>query len=474
MRNEPFTKNDYIVLLLDIISILVSYVFAASLRKGILKAGFLFSSVYGSALVMIVISYTIIYEYHKTNRENICKRGLYGEFVIVLKNHLSIGVVLVLYLFMTKQSDHYSRLFFVIFLVVDFILDYLIRGYFKVFALMGYKKSQASSKVMLVTLSERAEKAIKRIKGELEWATLVNAIIILDKDMSDQTILGVPILKANKTNLIEEVKHLVVDEVFFHLPFEMQLDLQDIIIELERMGIKVHVSIDSYLDFHIKDKKIGDYLGYPVITFSTQLFDEKQILLKRIIDIIGGMFGCFLFLIILFFVAPAIKLESKGPVFFTQKRVGKNGRIFIIYKFRSMYADAEARKNELLAKNEMSGFMFKMENDPRITKVGKFLRKTSLDEFPQFLNVLKGDMSLVGTRPPTVDEYVQYETLHRRRISIKPGITGLWQVSGRSDITDFEEIVKLDLQYIDNWSIWLDFKILFKTVVVVAFSTGAV
>lgn len=472
MMENPLAKNRYIVLLLDIISLIVSYLYAASIRMGILRTGFFFT-VYGSALLVIIVVYCFIFECYKSNKENICKRGLYKEFVLVLKNHFLIGISLMFYLLITKQSNAYSRFFFIIFLLIDLILNYLVRSYFKVIALMGYKKSQASSKVMLVTLSDRAGVTIDRMRRELEWSTLINSIIIQDKNMAGETIRGIPVLDTNRFNIIEHVKKLVVDEVFFHLPFEMQVDLQDIIVELEKMGIVVHISIDNYLGSYIKDKKIGDYLGYPVITFSTQLFDEKQIMLKRIIDIMGGLAGCLLLLIITIFVAPAIKIESKGPVFFTQKRVGKNGRIFSIYKFRSMYQDAEERKVELLEKNEMKGFIFKMEHDPRITKVGKFLRKTSLDEFPQFLNVLKGDMSLVGTRPPTVDEYVQYETLHMRRISIKPGITGLWQVSGRSGITDFEEVVKLDLQYIDNWSIWLDFKILFKTVVVVVFATGA-
>ena len=144
-----------------------------------------------------------------------------------------------------------------------------------------------------------------------------------------------------------------------------------------------------------------------------------------------------------------------------------------MYKFRSMYQDAEKRKQELMEQNEMSGFMFKVTDDPRITKVGKFIRKTSLDELPQFYNVLIGDMSLVGTRPPTVDEFTQYELHHRKRMAIKPGLTGMWQVSGRSDITDFEEVVELDTQYIDNWSLKLDIKILLKTFVIIFGKNGA-
>ena len=173
------------------------------------------------------------------------------------------------------------------------------------------------------------------------------------------------------------------------------------------------------------------------------------------------------------FIALAIKIDSPGPVFFAQKRVGKNGRYFRLYKFRSMYTDAEARKKDLMAQNEMEGPMFKVENDPRVTRVGAFLRKTSLDELPQFFNILIGNMSLVGTRPPTIDEFNQYDLYYRRRLSIKPGLTGLWQVSGRSDITDFREVLKLDLEYIDNWSLLLDFKIIFKTILVVFRGSGA-
>ena len=198
-----------------------------------------------------------------------------------------------------------------------------------------------------------------------------------------------------------------------------------------------------------------------------------QIILKRILDLVGAAAGCVILLITTVILTPIIKLESPGPVFFAQKRVGRNGRIFKMYKFRSMYADAEERKKELMEQNEMNGLMFKMENDPRITKVGRFMRRTSLDEFPQFINILKGDMSLVGTRPPTLDEFELYNPYHKKRLSFRPGLTGMWQVSGRSDITDFEEIVRHDVEYIDNWSFMLDIKILLKPVLAVFKGSGA-
>jgi lipopolysaccharide/colanic/teichoic acid biosynthesis glycosyltransferase len=173
------------------------------------------------------------------------------------------------------------------------------------------------------------------------------------------------------------------------------------------------------------------------------------------------------------FIALAIRLDSPGPLFFRQVRVGENGRLFTCWKFRSMYRDAERRKGELIPLNEMSGAIFKMRNDPRVTRVGRFLRRTSLDELPQFWNVLLGEMSLVGTRPPTPEEVTGYGHRHRKRICIKPGITGLWQVSGRNDIRDFDEVVRLDIEYIDQWSLWLDVKILMKTFRVLLARNGA-
>jgi exopolysaccharide biosynthesis polyprenyl glycosylphosphotransferase len=238
------------------------------------------------------------------------------------------------------------------------------------------------------------------------------------------------------------------------------------------MGVTTHYNIELP-DVSKAVTQVDDFLDYTVISYSMFRSSYKRLFIKRIIDILGGLVGLVLTGIITLFLGPAIKLDSPGPIFFSQVRIGKNGRRFKIYKFRSMYIDAEERKKELEAQNEMKGLMFKMENDPRVTKVGNFIRKTSLDEFPQFLNVLKGDMSLVGTRPPTEAEFQQYNEHYRRRLSMTPGLTGLWQISGRSDIEDFDEVVKLDLKYIDNWSLTEDFKILLQTVGVVLFGKGA-
>ena len=208
--------------------------------------------------------------------------------------------------------------------------------------------------------------------------------------------------------------------------------------------------------------------------------------MKRAMDIAGGIVGCILTGIIFIFVAPAIYIKSPGPIFFTQERVGRNGRTFKIHKFRTMYLDAEERKAELMAQNRIQdGMMFKMDDDPRIigsekknkkgkpVGIGNILRLTSLDEFPQFADILMGKMILVGWRPCTLEEWKKYDLQHRIRASMKPGLTGMWQVSGRSKITDFDEVVRLDREYIENWSLLLDIKILLKTVLVVITRKGA-
>ena len=226
--------------------------------------------------------------------------------------------------------------------------------------------------------------------------------------------------------------------------------------------------------------------GFKAIANSVRFVSGPAMFVKRSADILGGLAGTVVTCVLMLVIGPLIYIKSPGPIFFTQKRVGLNGRVFTMYKFRSMYMDAEKRKAELMEKNKIqNGLMFKMDDDPRVIGsekkgrdgkpkgIGNFIRNTSIDEFPQFFNVLKGDMSLVGTRPPTLDEWNRYDPRHRVRMSVKPGITGMWQVSGRSKITDFEQVVALDQKYIDNWSVWLDLKILAKTVQVVFRHEGA-
>ena len=264
-----------------------------------------------------------------------------------------------------------------------------------------------------------------------------------------------------------------VDEVFYTLSGEDGAMVRRLLGLCDRKMMRFNFvpQMSSYLARNLRPENIG---AVPVLGVRSNPLDNPvNTFIKRSFDILFS--GAFLIVSPLIFipVAIAVKLSSPGPVFFSQTRIGKNGRRFKIWKFRSMYTDAEARKKELAAHNEVKGLMFKMDDDPRVTRVGRFIRRTSIDETPQFLNILVGDMSLVGTRPPTEDEFEHYNGYYRRRMSITPGLTGLWQVSGRSDIQDFEEIVKLDLEYIDNWSLGLDIKILIMTVFAVLGGKGS-
>jgi len=275
------------------------------------------------------------------------------------------------------------------------------------------------------------------------------------------------------SNLEEILLKHNIGQVYLMHRKDDEIDIQPYIDICLEMGVSIRVIMSLY-KAHGAQRYVSSVGTYPVITYHKVCLNQSSKFAKRVIDIFGSLVGIILFSPIMLLAAIAIKLDSKGPVLFKQQRAGLNGRPFKMYKFRSMCVDAEELKEKLREQNEVKdGMMFKIKDDPRITRVGKFIRKTSIDELPQFFNVLLGSMSLVGTRPPTMDEVAKYERNHWRRMSIKPGITGMWQVSGRSQITDFDEIVELDTIYIDNWSIWFDFKIMFKTVLSMLQRKGA-
>ena len=344
--------------------------------------------------------------------------------------------------------------------------------YFKILQCFDYLDQPS-----LVSVVETIRDFI-RIQANLDvLLTDYKYVVPQEKEKRVSNIGGIPVV-ANLTGVIDWVRCESLDEVFINVPYRYEKSIDRIAEEIESMGVTVHINLpalEQYIDNSEFDNvELTVAAGYPTATLTAAPpLSFSEALLKRTVDIIGGLIGSIISLPIILITAIPLLIESPGPLIFKQQRVGKNGRIFNIYKLRSMYTDAEKRKAELMASNKMNGFMFKMDNDPRITKVGKFIRKTSIDELPQFWNVLKGDMSLVGTRPPTIDEFDKYESHHKRRLSMRPGITGMWQVSGRSDIQNFEEVVQLDCEYIDNWSPLLDIKILFKTVWVVLKGSGA-
>ncbi len=393
---------------------------------------------------------------------DVLNRGKFEELASVMKKSLISSAVIAVYELLSKTAQGVPRSVYVITFFMGTVLMFLLRMLVKVY--MKHRNGgKRTNSMLVITIKNRAEDTLSKTEARNDWMRRIDGIVITDEDMTGQSIEGFPVV-ANVHSMMRYIKNEIVDEVFIDVDYKTRESIKPMVMELEDMGVIVNLKLeilDSYKDF---DSKLGYIGAVPVITFANRIYDWKGMLVKRCIDILGAIVGLIVMFIAMIFVGPAIMIESPGPIFFKQKRVGKNGRYFEIYKFRSMYMDAEERKKDLMAQNEMSGLMFKMKDDPRITKVGKFIRKTSIDELPQFINVLKGDMSLVGTRPPTVAEFKQYQGHHKRRLSMKPGITGMWQAYGRKTVSDFEEIVKMDLNYIDNWSIMLDIKILFKTV----------
>lgn len=362
-------------------------------------------------------------------------------------------------------GDYNPRSYFIYFSLLILILLSIFRISAIIHIKSKSKFNHTSRKILIVGSEETSTIIYKKLVNQISWGH--EFIGILAENVSDnEFVIG------KIQDLQNVIRNEIVDEVIFALSGNKNINISPLIDICKKVGVQVKI-LPALWSENKYSLSVESNQGIPFICLQNNNINANGILYKRLLDICGGLIGIFILLIIYPVVALLIKLDSPGPVLFTQPRKGQHGRIFKLYKFRTMYNNAEELKAQLLDKNEMKGFMFKMENDPRITPIGKFLRKTSIDEFPQFINVLKGEMSLVGTRPPTIEEVEKYKLEHLKRISAKPGITGLWQISGRNKINDFEEVVRLDCKYLDNWSLYNDFKILFKTIQVVLVRKGA-
>lgn len=405
------------------------------------------------------------------------KRGRYKEMLLSVKYNIILIAGASLLGFGMKNEIFVSRLVMGYFFVLNTIAIWAVHLFIRNRDRLFHWSTRREISLLLVTTSGRLPEILQQFKNSKETSWKIIGAVLLDEVIPEKVpgYERITVIPPREDAYLDYATHNVVDEVFIQVDAiqKQETFLKNMILEFEKMGIVVNLNLDLFNLGVSGEKRIYNLEQYHVVAFSSRLFDYRMVLMKRLIDIVGALLGLILTVFVGIVLAPFLLLESPGPLIFRQKRVGVNGRTFEFYKFRSMYMDAEERKKELMERNEVQGLMFKMEHDPRVTKVGAFIRKTSIDELPQFWNVLKGDMSLVGTRPPTVDEYRQYSYYQKRRISFRPGITGLWQISGRSDIKDFDEVVKLDLEYIDNWSLLLDFKIIFKTIGVVLLGSGA-
>ena len=464
-------------MLLDFLAMQLSLMTAYAIFKGSLVYT---SDVYRIVALSLFVSQFLVVFFLQTFK-NILKRGYYLEFVAAFKHIIGVVLVDLAMLFFLHYSGLFSRKIYITMVGIYFVLSYLARIGHKAFLYKTNKVTEGNRSVVIISTSAMVDSIVENFSLPQFHNFKIVGVHIVDEVAPFKSFGDIPVLGADD-DILDFICHGWVDEVFIRVPEELSVPklLTD---ELITMGITVHNCITTPDEFGTA--YVERFGNYTVLTNSVKMVTYQQMFYKRVLDIIGGIVGCLITLVIAIFIGPIIFLKSPGPIFFKQTRIGRNGKKFKMFKFRSMYMDAEERKKEYMAQNKMDGLMFKMDDDPRIIGsekkgkdgkpkgIGNFIRNTSLDEFPQFFNVLKGDMSLVGTRPPTVDEWEQYDLKHRVRMSIKPGITGLWQISGRSKITDFDEVVRLDSEYIRNWDLGSDIKIILKTIVVVLKRDGA-
>ena len=378
----------------------------------------------------------------------------------------------VICLFSFRLVGLFSRLVLFATFFVGILFMYAERLMIKNCLRRKFQNIKYARTIMVIATEQQAGILIRQLSSRILTIFKIQGVAITDRDMKGQTIQGVPV-SCSMDGLSEYITGHIVDEILLSIPDDPRQEAE-LAKQFLSIGMVVHIYMEQFLQ-DIPRKTLERVSNMNVITCFNREIPMRRLFCKRLLDILGGAVGCVMTLVIGLIIGPMIFIQSPGPVLFSQIRVGKNGRKFRIYKFRSMVMDADEQKEMLMSRNKIRGNMFKMDDDPRIIPgIGHFIRRTSLDEFPQFFNVLRGDMSLVGTRPPTVDEYEAYSFSHKKRLAMKPGITGLWQISGRSDITDFEEVVKLDGQYIDQWDLEMDVKIIFKTILVILKRRGSV
>lgn len=465
-------------ILLDVIVLQVAYVLAYYFRHGAWNP--YANGLYAVMAVSLTLCDLLVVFFMDSYR-GILKRGYWVELIRTTEQAIEFMTLGIVYLFATQTGEAFSRISYFMTGVIYIPLSYLVRITWKTF--LHRHRKDGDLALLVITTSDRAATVHERLQGSNYGVFHIIGMILTDNSTHKDNINGVPVV-ASMDTAAEWIRKAWVDEVFVSTPEgSLPQALTNVIAE---MGVTIHIDLDAMVSIPGRVQLMEKFSSYTVVTSTMNYLSTKQAFLKRLMDIVGGVIGCAFTGILFLFVAPAIYIASPGPIFFKQERIGRNGKHFFMYKFRSMYPDAEQRLQELKSQNCLkTDLMFKMDFDPRIIGnkvlpdgtrkkgIGQFIRDTSIDEFPQFFNVLKGEMSLVGTRPPLVSEFTAYEPHHRARMSIKPGITGLWQVSGRSEITDFEEVVRLDTQYINNWTLAQDVKILLQTVFAVLKRKGS-
>ena len=464
---------DFIVL--DLLILAGSYILAFFLRHGNIS-GLFSSTVYvNTGVVLLILDFLVMLIFDTMH--NILRRNPTKEFFSTLKKGIILFGCISIYLFSVKDGDQLSRI--VLWLTTGLHIVFCNLAFFewKRVILSRHGRFDRRS-LLLVADSDMVQEVLERFNTITTNPYKIIGIVLADGEGSGGTINGIPIV----STLSDAPKYICrewIDEVYICTATPPR----ELIECCNEMGVTIHRELHTIGG---DEQFVEKIVGKQVLTSAMKAATPGQMLAKHILDFFGGLVGSFFAVIFIIVIGPMIKRASPGPIIFKQERIGQNGKHFKMMKIRSMVMNADEKKRELMEQNRVSdGMMFKLDFDPRIigneilpegthkTGIGEFIRRTSIDETPQFFNVLLGEMSLVGTRPPTPDEWERYEFHHRRRLSVKPGITGMWQVSGRSGITDFEEVVKLDTEYINNWSLGMDLRILLQTIKKVVKGDGA-
>ncbi len=460
-------------LFLDVITTILSFLLTFPIRSLLIKicpfGGVISFTDHLLLLPPIILIWTILFHIQNSS---VSQRytSFWNEIKRILKTVIW-GEIFLLMLLFSFHAYHFSRTLVWLFGIINIIALLLEKYCFLLFIDHFRNKGINRRSVLIVGDGKNSKRLVDYIQKYSDWGLDIVGFLDgnghpLDSDFYEAKILG------QLDDLPEILHSYVIEEVIFALPLSKLENARGLLLLCETEGVQTRI-ISDFFSGLIAHTEVETVHGLPIITYSTTPRKDWDLFLKRLIDILFSVIGLIVLSPLFLIISIAIKLTSSGPIFYPWNVVGLNKKKFTSYKFRTMVVNADKLKEKLMAKNEMNGVVFKIKNDPRITKVGHILRKFSLDELPQLYSVFKGDMSLVGPRPPLVTEVPEFENWHRRKLSVRPGITCLWQCSGRNHIKDFDDWVKMDLQYIDQWSLWLDFKILLKTIPAVLMGKGA-
>jgi len=470
MYEEKSLEVNRVIFLLDVLITSLAFMFSIWMRKYLVSGGNadFFSHM---ALLPLVLLLIICFLSYFGAYEGPCHAKLFNYGIATIQS-VALGIGALLTLLFILKIDYISRTVIFSFAAIETFFIFGIRVVVKRYHKTCVLQEKTSRRVIVIGTGERAKELSHNLKKQSEWGIEIIGHLDPDRTRVGTTVAGAPVI--GTIDDIEKIlKSNVVDEVIIAITRSMLADAEPIALACEQEGIKLRFMADLF-NLEVARTKLVTLGSLPILSMEPVAQDELKLLIKRTLDLIITLALLPVALPLLAIIAIAIKIDSHGPIFFIQDRVGLRKRLIPMLKFRSMYEDAEQRLKDIEHLNEAEGPIFKIKNDPRVTKVGKFLRKTSLDELPQLFNVLLGQMSLVGPRPMSIRDVDLFDKgIQRKRFSVKPGMTCLWQISGRSNLP-FSKWLELDLQYIENWSLLLDLKILLKTFPAVFLSRGAV